>query len=287
MQENEFAASRFSDISPDPWFSDAAVTGVEAKAENTSNGVIHLSLETSDADYFSLEDVKTQLESGAIQFKGIKVESSEFNADHSLIKVNYSFQETKNQELPIELQVKESGLVYALKKDLKVYPSRITVIGLVLAETKEALGEHESINPYGNTKIQLSPDQVLTQVREAGDSTKTLYSEIAIDSTIKFRLLEGNYDFEFSRNGYITETKELSVKAGVDSTFKVNLVPVVVAETPPAAPAESPTKVGKAKWWILGAAAVLVGGGTAAYLLMGGDADPGIPIPPGRPVGLN
>jgi len=250
--------------------------------------VIHLSLETSDADYFSLEDVKTQLESDSIQFKGIKIESSEFISDNSVIKVNYSYEAMKSQELPIELQVKESGLVYALKKELKVYPSRITVIGLTLAETKEALGEHESINPYGNALIQLSPDQVLTQVREAGDSTKTLYSEIAIDSIVNLRLLEGNYELEFYRNGYITETKELSVKAGVDSTFAVNLAPVVVvAETPPVAPAEKPTKVGKAKWWILGVAAVLVGGGTAAYLLMGGDADAGIPIPPGRTVGIN
>ena len=265
MQENEFAASRFSDISPDPWFSDAAVTGVEAKAENTSNGVIHLSLETSDADYFSLEDVKTQLESGAIQFKGIKVESSEFNADHSLIKVNYSFQETKNQELPIELQVKESGLVYALKKDLKVYPSRITNIGLAVSETKETLVEKATISLFGSITIQLSPDQVLTQVREAGDSTKTLFSEIAIDSMVNFRLLEGNYELEFSRNGYITETKKLNVLAEKDSSFAVDLAPIFVAETSPVAPVKSPTKVGKTKWWILGAAAVLVGGGAVAY----------------------
>mgnify|MGYP000580529704 CR=1 FL=1 len=136
--------------------------------------------------------------------------------------------------------------------------------------------------------IQLRPDQVLTQVREAGDSTKTLYSEIAIDSTVNFRLLEGSYSFEFSRNGYITETKQLNVVAGKDSSFAVNLAPVVViAETPPAAPATSPTKVGKAKWWILGAAAVLVGGGAIAYLVSGNNADSGIPIPPGRPVGIN
>jgi hypothetical protein len=287
-QENDFVASRFSDNSPDPWFSDATVTGVEAKAEKTVNGVIHLSLETSDADYFSLVDVKTQLESGAIQFKGIKVESSELISDNSIIKVNYSFQETKNQELPIVLQVKESGLVYALKKDLKVYPDRITTIGLVVSETKEKLEEKAPINLFGNIMIQLSPDKVLTQVREAGDSTKTLYSEIAIDSIVKFRLLEGNYNLEFSRNGYITETKELKIKAGVNSTFVVSLAPAATAaDTPPAAPAKNPTKVGKAKWWILGAAAVLVSGGAIAYFVYGNNADAGIPIPPGRPVGIN
>lgn len=280
-QEHEFVASRFADITPDPWVMAAGVTAVSSPREPMGKvtGVILLDPISTDESQWSAQLVKEELEKGDIILKGVTVSGARLSADGKAVQVQYTTTNSGQQPVQVSLQVEESGSLKGLTQTVQVYPKRVTRVSIVAAEKQEDLPEFGPFNAYAELRLTTRPEQTYVKIMETDSSL--VWSGASADSIITTKLLPGSYILSGTKDGWQQGSLNLTIpnQQSISARLELEPVPVPVA----AAPAEA-AAVGKAKWWILGAAAVLIGGG-AAYLLLDSEAEPGIPIPPGRPIG--
>lgn len=120
----------------------------------------------------------------------------------------------------------------------------------------------------GQLILNVTPDSVLVKIWSTDG--QLLQDVVTTSSLLELTLNPGTYKIEFSKLGYKTQLKEISLANQETLELSISLIK---------------SKKGffkRNKYWIVAGAAVIA---TSAILLLDNNDDslPGIPIPPGRP----
>jgi len=94
-QESEFVASRFSDVSPEPWVAKAEVIDYQKTSEvSLESGQIELQTQSGDENILSASKVKDWLENGTLQFTGLTIRKASITQKESN-NVEFTFDRPK------------------------------------------------------------------------------------------------------------------------------------------------------------------------------------------------
>lgn len=282
-QEDPYVVSKYSSVAPDPLQTTAIVTRYEKLPKSKKGeGKLTIDIKSADPDLLNANLVKTWFDQGKMSFSsdsilvsGLKVLSPNQLEANFALKSNKWYAKTN-------LQMRESALLKGFSTNLMVYSNNKTVLSLIVLQ-KDSTRLPQAAKPlWSNLTLNSMLDSVQVQVQIA-DTKQTVFDSILLmNKPITLNLIEMDFVVNYSKKGYVSQTKQLSLKRSTTQTDSLALQPeeIVVAEPPVVAKAPK----SYAKYWIIGGAAVLVGG--AAVLLSGSDGKPGIPVPPGRP-GVN
>lgn len=284
-QENEFVASRFSDFSPDPLLTKISVSSIGFNPDSITNeykSILNLRVQSTDSTMLSSAKVIQLLRSGALQVQGMNVMDMNLDSkDSSNVVLTYKAEHPENydQVNPVTVVLKESGNLQGLRSQFMVYPYRITELSLFAFEKETQPEPHIELQPFATLHLQTEQDSVEMTAVDTSNK-KPVFTQQILQKDFRMDLLKGKYEFRFSKNGFISQVQSFDLQTQKDTTFVVALAPVPVAPIP-----VEQAIVASTKWWLWGTAAILTGG-ALAYLLAGDNASPGIPVPPGRPVGM-
>lgn len=288
-QESMFEASRFSDVAPDPLVTQivevdvAPIVGLQL-----NQGSILLGVQTPDTSLLNPDLVKSWLSDRTLRFNGIQINQENISkVDSAHVKIPFSIAatETFTQSVTASIEFRETSTLKGYKSDVTLYLNRENELAFIALEEGETAPQYSTPDLWSELTLTVKPDSV--NVTVSGTDSLVLSTFTMADSLKSLRLIEGTYVLDFSRNGYISMSKSIELKRGRNEALSIQLEPVQIAPVASVQPSPAATGQGffaKYKYWILGGAGAVIAGG--ALLLLQDDPTPGIPIPPGRPLGM-
>ena len=301
-QETPFKAGTYSQFLPEPKYLAAELTNIRSKFDGDTlslahyyelnEGIISVNIENVDSDLLDAYKFRDWINAGASGFAGITIDNSEIivsGDDQLSIPFSVDWKEGQ-QEVPVEFSVLGSEYLNYYSREMTMYLQRNNLITLSILD--EARAEKEPSSFKGEVFFSTNTPDLDVDVKT--DAGQTLFSDIVSDSSFRYSLVEGNYEFGFSKEGFLPVNQNHTIKR--NESIRASLIlnpeqlpdpviqrPVAIVDPVPV-PVENESFVKKNKYWIIGGAAVLLSAATYGLTRGGGDSGPGIPIPPGRPL---
>lgn len=300
-QETPFKAGTYSQFLPDPKYLAAELTDIKSKFDgdtlslahyyDLNEGIMSIEFENGNPDLLDAHKLRDLINAGASDFSGISIDNSEIlvsGDDQLSIPFSVDWKEGQ-QEVSTQFSVLGSENLNYYSREITLYLQRNNLITLSILEN-EGINE-EPVSFKGDVLFSSNTPNLDVDVKT--DAGQTLFSDIVSDTSFSYSLVEGEYEFEFSKEGFLPVNQNHMIRRSESISTSLILNPEqlpepVVVEQPVTVvdpvPVENESFVKKNKFWIIGGAAVLVSAATYGLTRGGGDSGPGIPIPPGRPL---
>ncbi|HKK45471.1 MAG TPA: hypothetical protein VJ964_08110 [Balneolaceae bacterium] len=247
-----------------------------------SRGVVRLKLQGKDKHLLNPEIVKQWMKEGTLHFEGIVVDSEDIEIrNQSTLTFPFSLPLTAfTHKVMSSVHLKETASFQANTMKMPLYLSRINELSLNVLNKGEQPQQPEFLDLTSALRIRSKADSVnIAITTPENHKVKALFQR---DTTSVVHLLEGPYRINFSKPGYLPLMKNVRIHRLSNSTVFATLdkfrSPVPLAET------QRKRFISKKGWWFIGGAAVLIAG-SSAILMINHGSGPGIPVPPGRPLG--
>ncbi|MEO9887679.1 MAG: hypothetical protein ABJR05_12335 [Balneola sp.] len=300
-QESPFRAGIYSQLLPDPKILLAQLIEVRAKEVNDSltyahqynvdEGVVTIQIRNGKPEILNAPLLLEWFNNGKAALEGTDLVIEEaVNTDNLTLRLPFEVDwEQGRQQVATTFRINDTELLNGLSTKLTLYLQRNNVVQLdVFEEGNEPEQIGELPDPMGEIIFTSNVANINVDV-QTGDGN-TLFSNFVTDTVFSYRLLEGMYRFDFSKPGFLPFSDRIQLHSNEQRISQLILspepiVPDVIAINPvQTIPVKKESFITKNKYWLIGGVAVLLTA-TAIGLSRGDSGGPGIPIPPGRPVG--
>ncbi len=299
-QESPFKAGTYSQLLPDPKNLLARLTEIRVKEVNDSltyahqydvnEGLVTIQIRNEKPEILNASLLLEWFNSGRAALEGISLAPGEaVNEDSLTLRIPFGVDwEQGQQQAATTFIINDTELLNGLSTELTLYLQRNNVIQLdVFEEGNEP--EQVAELPAPMAEITFTSNVININVDVQTRNGNTLFSDFVTDTTFSYSLLEGAYQFEFSKPGFLPFSDRIQLRRNEQRISQLILSPepvvpdMIVTDPVQTVPVQKESFITKNKYWLIGGAAVLLTA-TAIGLSTGGDSGgPGIPIPPGRP----
>lgn len=298
-QETPFRAGTYSQFLPDPRNMLARLTEVRVKEVDDSltyahyygveEGVVTLQINNDKPELLNTDLLVEWLGNGKANFEGIELMLDQADMlDELTVRIPFSTDWKQGQQVvSTTLSINDTELLNGINTNLDLYLQRNNIVEIdVYEEGKEP--EEVAELPSLISEITFTTNVTEMDIEVQNNNGEFLFDDFVTDTLFSYQLIEGIYQFEFTKNGFLPLSKRVELEREEDSLYEIFLSPepvvpdVIAAEPVQPVPVQQESFIAKNKYWLIGGAAVLITA-TTIGLNSGGDDGPGIPIPPGRP----
>lgn len=298
-QESPFRAGTYSQFLPDPRNLLARLTEVRVKEVDDSltyahyygveEGVVTLQINNDKPELLNPDLLVEWLGNGKANFEGIELMLNQAEMlDELTVRIPFSTDWKQGQQVvSTTLSINDTELLNGINTSLNLYLQRNNIVEIdVYEEGKEP--EEVAELPSLISEITFTTNVTQMDIEVQNNNGEFLFDDFVTDTVFSYQLIEGIYQFEFTKNGFLPLSKRVELEREEDSLYEIFLSPepvvpdVIAAEPVQPVPVQQESFIAKNKYWLIGGAAVLITA-TAIGLNSGGEEGPGIPIPPGRP----